>query len=123
MDYNKKLEKAKKHALLVKQKQEIYDAKHENDKKKSWSFTKKLMAFLICNCSVIEIYSLIAIWRFGDLSPLSCLITAIVGECVGVIAYSYKSSIENRSGGITYETAMFEMKNKFHKDNDEEPVG
>ena len=48
----------------------------------------------------------------GNLDALPVLITAIVGECVSILGYMVKSSIENKKGGIIFETAMKELENK-----------
>ena len=114
---------AEKHAKHVKEFRELSEIWHSNDNRKPWTFSKKLMAFIIANCTIIEMYSLIVMWRFMDLSPLPVLITAVVGECVALVSYQVKSTFENCQNGITYETAMLEMKEKFHQNNDEEAVG
>ncbi len=116
MNYNKAKEYAKRHADRVKQRQNLKALWHKNDKeKKPWTFTKKLTAFLIANCLVIEIYSLVTMWHFMDISALAALIAAVVGECICMCAYVVKSTIENKVGGITYETAM---KDGFHLPNE-----
>ncbi len=112
MDYKQKRQKAKEHARKVRQKQQLYKLYHSNDKeKKPWTFTKKLTAFMLLNCLVIEIYVLVAMWHFMDISSLAALIAAVIGECSMAIAYMAKSTVENRSGGIVYEAAM---KETFH---------
>lgn len=115
---------AKKHAEYVKQKQRIKKIYHKNDApKKPWTFTKKLTAFLIVNCLAIEIYALITMWHFMDISALSALITAIVGECVASLAYVVKSTFENRVGGITYETAMKDVFHSIDEKDTDDAVG
>ena len=74
--------------------------------------TKIVLAFLILNMVVIEVYSLYAMLALGNLDALPVLITAIVGECVSILGYMVKSSIENKKGGIIFETAMKELENK-----------
>lgn len=120
MSYEKQLEKAILHAEKVKLKQELYEVKHANDKPKEKLTTgKKALRFMIINCSVIEIYSLFAMYMFQDLSPLTTLIAAVVGECVSIISYNIKSSKENTSGGIVYESAMRKLEHEFEEDSSE----
>ena len=96
----------------------LYKIKYGKDKEKV-SMTKVVLAFLILNMVVIEIYSLYAMLALGNLDALPVLITAIVGECVSILGYMVKSSIENKKGGIIFETAMKELENK----DEEEIVG
>lgn len=107
MDFEKEIEKAIQHADRVKQKQELYEVRHANDKPKEKITTGKIgFWFMIINCTVIEIYSLIAMFIFQDLSPLTTLIVAVVGDCIAFISYNIKSGKENTVGGIVYESAM-----------------
>ena len=95
-------------------KRALYKIKYGKEKEK-FSTTKLVLAFLIFNMVVIEGYSLYAMLMLGDLDALPVLITAIVGECIAILGYMVKSSIENKQGGIVYEAAMKELENK---DND-----
>ena len=123
MDYEKQKEKALQHAETVKLRQELHELKHSNDKQKEkLSFSKVAFIFMISNCTVIEIYALIAMTFFADLSPLTSLIAAVVGECMSFLVFELKSSKENTEGGIIYESAMkkleYELKGET-KDTDE----
>ena len=118
MAFEVEKQKALDHAKEVKQKQELYEIKHSNDKpKEKLSFSKMAFIFIVGNCTVIEIYALIAMFHFGDLSSLSALITAVVGECVALLAYMVKSQHENTSGGIVYETAMRKLEHELNNDD------
>lgn len=127
MNYEKAKAYAKKHAEFVKKIHTLSAIWHKNDtKKKPWTFTKKLTAFLIANCLVIEIYALITMWHFMDLTALAALIAAVVGECIMACAYVIKSTYENRAGGIVYETALretFHLPNEMTEKEKEEAVG
>lgn len=113
--------KALEHAKKVKQKQELYEIRHSNDRpKEKLSFSKMAFIFMIINCTCIEIYALIAMFYFGDLSSLSTLITSVVGECVSFVAYEYKSMKENSSSGIVFESAMKKLE---HELNNNDTVG
>lgn len=121
LTYEVEKKKALEHAKEIKQKQELYELKHSNDKPKTkLSFSKVAFIFMIGNCTVIELYALAAMFYFGDLSSLSTLITSVVGECVSFIAYEYKSMKENSSEGIVYETAMKKLE---HELSNEDSVG
>lgn len=92
-------------------------------KKEHISTSKKLIAFLFINCSVVE---LVALWATvmgvlsaletgitPDFSPLLALIGAIVGEIIGYAIYSLKAMKENTKDGITYDTAMLNLQNQY----------
>lgn len=69
--------------------------------------TSKLALFYIFLCGTgVQVYSMIAMWYFGDLSAMTSLIGATVGEAIAYCAYAAKSTKENTAGGITYELAM-----------------
>ena len=110
--------KALQHAMRVKQKQEIKDIRHSNDKtKQKLSFSKVAFIFMIVNCVAIEIYALVVMFFFEDLSSLPTLIAAVIGECVSMIAYFVKADHENTSGGIVYESAMAKLKHELENDD------
>ena len=44
-----------------------------------------------------------------DFTPLVTLIGAVVGEVIGFAVYAIKAKAENTSGGIEYETAMYNL--------------
>ena len=68
--------------------------------------SKLAMWFILINCVVIELYSMAAMWHFGDLSALYALLGAVVGQSLTYISYNNKSCRENSRGGITYESAI-----------------
>jgi len=96
----------------------LYKIKYGKDKEKV-STTKIVLAFLILNMVVIEVYSLYAMLALGDLNALPVLITAIVGECISILGYMVKSSIENKSGGIVFETTMKQLDTKQLTDDED----
>ena len=59
--------------------------------------TKQLMLFIVINCSVIEIYTMVVMIIFKDLSALTALISAVVSESFSFMVYCVKSYLENRS--------------------------
>lgn len=80
-------------------------AKKKKRKKKKET-SKIAMFFIFLNCTIIEVYSMVAMWYFADLSPLYSLIGAVLGESIAYISYCAKAKKENIKGGITYEMAM-----------------
>ena len=123
MNYEKQLDAAVKHADKVKQKQELYELKHSNDRpKEKLSFSKIAFIFMITNCTIIEIYALVVMFFFEDLSPLTSLIVAVVGECAAFISYEAKSAKENSAQGIVYETTMKKLEYELEQ-KEEDSVG
>ena len=121
-NYEQKIQNAINHAEKVKLKRELSELRHVNDKPKEKIPTGKIgFWYMIINCTVIEIYSLVAMFIFRDLSSLPALIVAVVGDCVAFISYNAKSSKENTEGGIVYESAMkkleYELGNSMSEDD------
>ena len=75
-------------------------------KRKKLTTSKLAMYFIFINCSLVEIYSMVAMWYFSDLSPLYSLIGAVLAEGIAYISYCAKATKENTAGGVTYEMAM-----------------
>jgi hypothetical protein len=123
MDYEKELEKAKLYAEKVKVRQEIEDIKHSNDRRKKLSFSKIAVIFIFSNCVVIELYSMYAMLRIGDLSALGSLVAAVGGQCISLSGYFIKSSKENTEHGIVYETTMKELEYSMNTEEDDGAVG
>ncbi len=107
MTYEQKLQKAKRKAEIVKEKQNIEKIRHYYDKpKKKLQFSKLMLLFLLVNCTVIEVFAMAAMWFMQDLSPLVALIGAVCTETISVCAYFIKSAQENSVGGITHDLAV-----------------
>lgn len=133
----KKLEK-KYGELLKNQEQWEEEKKYILKKQKIKSEKKKLLGikhpstsklltfFLFLNCSLIEIFTgYIVIQNIQvarelmmspDLTPLTALIGAIVGETIGFAIYSIKAAKENCKGGIVYEQAMKDVQQMSNED-------
>lgn len=119
MGYEKDLEKAQKHAEQVRIKQEIERIKHSNDEKRQHlSFSKVAVIFIFINCFIIELYSMVVMVLFHDLTSLGSLVMAVLGQCVSLMGYFIKSTKENTSQGIVYETAMYELKTGATEEDD-----
>lgn len=117
-DYKNKMEEALRHAEDIKQRQELEEIRHSNDKKKDISFSKIIAILLCANFFIVELYSMVVMVIFRDLSALGGLITSVIGLCVTVVSYMRKAKSENCVGGITYETAMYGLTNTVSVSND-----
>lgn len=106
-DYNWALEELERERQLYTKQKEVWDKQSEiRDVKRSmrrWqppSTTKVLMAYIFLNCTVVEIYSMVAMWHLQDLSALYTLITAVVGETISFAVYAAKSYHETKQEEI-----------------------
>lgn len=80
--------------------------------------TKQIIFFLLLNCTVVEVYSMLVIWRFGDLSALPALITAAVTETITFAVYCVKSYLETKSEkNLEFETKKLELDRSSANDN------
>ena len=119
MGYEKDLENAQKYAERVRIKNEIEKIKHSNDEKRQHlSFSKIAVIFIFINCFIIELYSMVVMVLFHDLTSLGSLVMAVLGQCVSLMGYFIKSTKENTSQGIVYETAMYELKTGTTEEDD-----
>ena len=119
MGYEKDLENAQKYAERVRIKNEIEKIKHSNDEKRQHlSFRKIAVIFIFINCFIIELYSMVVMVLFHDLTSLGSLVMAVLGQCVSLMGYFIKSTKENTSQGIVYETAMYELKTGTTEEDD-----
>lgn len=57
---------------------------------------------------------MVAMWHFQDLSTLGILVTDIAGQIIVYLGYLKKSTAENSSGGIVYETTMAQLNNEYN---------
>ncbi len=101
-----RMAKIRQKGELLQMKQEEKELEREYRPKKKMSTSKAGLWYMMIMCTVIQIFSLIAMWHFADLSPLTTLIGATVGEVFAYWAYTLKASKENCAGGITYDLAF-----------------
>lgn len=100
----RQIEKAGEKKLL---RDELKKKREEYWPKKKWPSTAKMaMGYIFASCTVVQIYSMAAMWHFADLSALYSLIGATVGEVISYCAYAAKSAKENTKGGIVHDMAM-----------------
>ncbi|MCC8157289.1 MAG: hypothetical protein LIO54_08440 [Oscillospiraceae bacterium] len=95
-DFDKRLEQARQEKQLFEQEQQIRDIKRSMRRWNPPTTTKLLMAFILINCSAVEIYSMVAMWHLQDLSALYSLITAVVTESLSFAVYCAKAYNETK---------------------------
>ena len=106
-----KLKQEKQKAL---EKAEIRKIKYEIDEmnsqyKKTIPTTKILMAFILINCTVVELYAMILMLYLQNLEPLSALIGAVITESLSYAIYCAKSYNENKSKAtLAFDREKFE---------------
>lgn len=93
---------------LKEDKKSLKTRKSKTERKKTTT-TKLIVWFILINCTIVEIYSMWVMYKLMDLSALSTMITAIIGEAVTLAVYCVKSAKENTSGGIVYESMRNSM--------------
>lgn len=79
----------------IKQRNRKRNTKKDNIRAKRTT-TKVLMYFILINCTVVEIYSMIAMYLLADLSALYSLIGAVIGESIAYAIYCCKSFHETK---------------------------
>lgn len=104
----------------IKQEKKDIAAAAQNSKKTSTS--KMVLAFLLFNFTLIQVFTGIVTWRtislaqsIGsiDFTPLVTFIGAYIGQVVTYLIYSHKAMKQNTQGGVTYSVAL---KNNFQND-------
>ena len=115
-----KLVLAYRYAKHKKFNEELKKIKYGNNDKKKLSFGKCLTIFMLVNFTIVEVYSMWAMFVLSDLSALPTLITSVIGQAITLISYNFKSMIENKTGGLIYEAAMHQIKTDVVVDNDAE---
>lgn len=100
----RKIERAGERKLL---RDELKAEKRKYWPPMKWPSTSKMaMWYIFLSCTAVQIYSMVAMWHFGDLSALYSLIGATVGEAIAFCSYEAKSAKENSKGGIVHDMAM-----------------
>lgn len=73
------------------------DTRYRRRKKVPLEFSKKILLFAAGVNVVVIAFTLLMIWRTGDLSPLAYLIPAVAAEtATGTGFYYSKAKVENR---------------------------
>ena len=113
--YDIELQKLKLQEMEWKRKKRLLDKRKALRKSKleylprfKVNTTKLVMAYIIINCTIVEIYSMWVMVKLQDISGLYTLITSVIGETIAFLVYAVKSTKENTQGGIIYEKMKLE---------------
>jgi len=109
MDYEEKVKKAEEHAKRVKEKQDLKQIWHKYDVRKKIPTSKLILLYMAFVLNIVLGYAMWSMIYLQDLSALPVLISDIASQVLLVIVYYCKSTIENRSGGIVFESAIREI--------------
>ena len=113
--YDIELQRLKLQEMEWKRKKRLLDKRKALRKSKleylprfKFNTTKLVMAYIIINCTIVEIYSMWVMVKLQDISGLYTLITSVIGETIAFLVYAVKSTKENTQGGIIYEKMKLE---------------
>lgn len=115
--------RAKRHANMVKHRNEVYEIRHSNDpEKKKPAYSKLLVAFIFVDCLIIQTFIMLMIYTMKDMSQIGSLI-GLIGtlfvQGISLISYNSKAVKENTVGGIVYQNMIQTHENQM-ADTDEE---
>lgn len=96
--FNREKERVEREKELFDKRLEIKMVKKSMRSFKWPTTTKIIMAFLLVNCSIVEAYSMIVMWKLQNLDALYSLITAVVTESISFAVYATKSYNETKEG-------------------------
>mgnify|MGYP003313974426 FL=1 len=108
VEHRIRMRKIQEKGMLQLMKEEEKAEREKYWPKKKINTSKAALWYMMIMCTIIQVFSLIAMWHFADLSPLTTLIGATVGEVFAYWAYTFKAAKENCQGGITYDMAFSE---------------
>lgn len=77
--------------------------KIEGISKKYTQFSKKVVLICLFNLLAIELFAMVMIWRTGDTSQISFLVTAIAAECLACVVWYMKNSEGEKKARIQAE--------------------
>lgn len=72
--------------------------------------SKKILIYIVLNCTIVQIYAMVVMVLLRDLSSLYALITAVIGEAFSFFIYEYKATKENTS---EYGSTVLSMKRQY----------
>lgn len=99
--YEDKLKKEKEKSEIREIKRQIKETKKANKNKRAkTTTTKRLIAYILINCTVIEVYSMAIMAYLRDLSALYTLIGAVVTESISFAVYCAKAFKETKEEAI-----------------------
>lgn len=105
--FNREMERVEREKKQCDKEKELFDKRLEVKmvKKSMRTFkfpttTKIIMAFLLVNCTAVEVYSMVVMYQLQNLDALYSLITAVVTESISFAVYAAKSYIETKQEEI-----------------------
>lgn len=108
-----KLRKIERKGERILRKRELKAKKEAYKKPRKKIQTSKIIAlYLFVLLNVLLIYSMTMMYILRDISYLGILITDVAAQIITYMIYMVKSTKENTVGGITYDTAMYQLKNQ-----------
>ncbi|MCD7785781.1 MAG: hypothetical protein LUH18_09485 [Oscillospiraceae bacterium] len=130
--FRREMKRVKREKKQCDRKKELYDKRLEVKlvKRSMRSFklpttTKIIVAYIFLNCTVVEVYSMVVMWKLQNLDALYALITAVVAESVSFAVYAAKSYNETKQEEIIKleRDKMDVAKREVAGDNLEEAMG
>ena len=115
--FNTEKRKALEYAEEKRRKQELknirrYGAVRSLFNSENITTTKFFMIFILVNCSIIEVYSMVVMFVFNNLEALSALIGAVIGESISFAIYCAKSYLGHKEEEIRkYENRKLDLEN------------
>lgn len=105
--FDREMERVEREKRQCDKEKELFDKRLEvkmvKRSMRSFKFpttTKIIMAFLLINCTAVEIYSMVVMWKLQNLDALYSLITAVVTESISFAVYAAKSYNETKQEEI-----------------------
>ena len=120
-DFQQKMQKIKLNNFSKERKAKLKAEKHKytgrlGDKIET---SKALAIYLFILLNVVLIYSLVAMWHFGDLSYLGVLITDVAAQIITYAIYCMKAfKGKKESEKMAFEREKFEAEYGFPEDED-----
>lgn len=115
--FNTEKRKALEYAEEKRRKQELKDIRRNGAVRSLFNSenittTKFFMIFILVNCSIIEVYSMVVMFVFNNLEALSALIGAVIGESISFAIYCAKSYLGHKEEEIRkYENRKLDLEN------------
>ncbi|MCD7805636.1 MAG: hypothetical protein LUH03_10950 [Oscillospiraceae bacterium] len=98
--YDRQLAEMQRRKELYDKKLEIRTVRRSMCSWKKPTTTKIVMAYIFINCTAVEIYSMVVMWKLQNLDALYSLITAVVTESISFAVYCCKSYNETKQEEI-----------------------
>lgn len=95
--YSKKIRKIEEKIFWQNKKAEIKQLKKHNRKKLGLTTTKLLSFYLFAIFNIVLLYSLVAMWHFGDLSYLGVIISDIIGQILVFGIYCIRAYLDTKA--------------------------